>query len=144
MTQWLRSRIGSILGLFAALLMYLLIAGCGNTYILYEGPERPKDEIAIVSTAGYGFWEQIFIAKINGKDVVSADRVPASTVKLQPGRYRFTIDYTRGIGFATRRSTRFISFDVEPGREYRIEVNQPFMWAEDKNAGQVVAGVKPN
>jgi hypothetical protein len=141
---------GSILGLVAALLLFSLPAGCGNTYNLYEGPERSRDEIAVVSTIGtraYPFWaEKAHIRKVDGKNVVPVDRVPASTVKLAPGHYTFEIAHSRGVGLgcaSPERHTGLIAFNIEAGREYRIAGKSHFIWAVDSQTGQVVAGLKP-
>ena len=146
--------------LLVCLVVLSLATGCG-TMKAYEGPDLPREEIAVVSAGGLFYRNYVFggsslqLTRVDGKRAESIRAVRPKSVKVLPGPHRFGVTYRYGHIFSPScalgcDTTTVISFDTEAGHEYRIEAEYAgsfysgplHVWAVDKTTGKVVARVK--
>jgi hypothetical protein len=94
-----------------ALLFALLLTGCVTTANMYEGPELPRNKIAVV-TMGMSL------------GVLTVDGVKGQgtmTLKVLPGKHTITLFYGDGSRKSTASQT--VTFIAEAGRSYHINAN---------------------
>ena len=148
-------------------LLAVLVSGCAMK--AYEGPERPKSEIAelrqvhqqgVVLKVPFGpgllTKHVATIIEIDGKSVTFI-WTKWATIHILPGQHSVRVFYLRfpdvalcGDGGCIANYTTgdlSIDFTAEAGHEYRIPAERRdernWIWVEDKTTGKVVAGEKP-
>ena len=122
------------------LLAILLSAGCAMKWKAYAGPELLKDKIAIIEKGRVG------ITKVDGKGPGKA-RV-SSVIEVLPGEHTLEVNVIgphRGIFSPIYK--RNITFMAEAGHVYivygKLDGENRWIWIEDKENNEVVAGEKP-
>ncbi len=115
------------------------VAAC-QTAKLYEDPDLPVEEIAIVSTAGFfhGLGNEFYLFQVDR--ILLGDRT--STAQVPPGVHSFGVKYVAWLG----QHTSYITFHAKAGHHYQIEADfhQGLrIWAIDTANDEVVAGKKP-
>ena len=147
-----------------AIALAFLSSGCAMK--AYEGPERPKSEIAVLrqvhqqsvvltvplTIPGLLTKHVATIIEIDGKSVpgIAAE---GATIHILPGRHSARVHYFRRPGVSLfgfpNYETRDLSieFSAKAGHEYRIPVERRgeknWIWVEDATTGKLVAGKKP-
>jgi hypothetical protein len=152
--------------LAVGLALALLLSGCATK--AYEGPERPRSEVAelnVVHEYGYvfGIWGVIpFPTYKHVTRVIQIDgkRISGDVWHILPGQHTVRVWYIRrseptvcGTYSATPcevdYKTRDLSivFIAKAGHEYRIPAERRgaynWLWVEDLTSGKVVAGREP-
>lgn len=128
-------------------LLVLGLAACASTesysYKLYPGPERPVEELATVELAGVDF------VVIDGLQVNRADYARAL---LLPGKHRVAINKTFGFSVMVEPSMMgsfesSLEVPLAAGKVYRIKGDRThghdyriYLWVEEEDSGEVVAG----
>jgi hypothetical protein len=134
MTRWGWLSIKPFFGPIAALLVLSLPVGCTTTKKMYEGPELPGDQIAVVSTSGNpGLGKHTHIISVEGISTWKVDNA-----EVLPGDSTFEIVHGLG-GCAGYDYSGIISFEARAGHEYQIETERDFIWVVDKGTGEIVA-----
>lgn len=133
------------------LALLALAAGCatsngaGHAYKLYPGPERPVAELATLDIAGV---DSITVDKLQVK------RWDYGTVLLLPGKH--TVVMGKGFAFSVMvepamhgEFERSLEVDLAPGKVYKVMGDRThghgyrvYLWIEDAENGEVVAGEK--
>ena len=126
-----------------------LLCGCTSTdhivYKLYPGAERPDTEIV---TLRLGSASEVII---DGRKV---DRSDYGTVTLLPGPHKIRWDTWFGVsvlvepsGFATRTAGHGV--ELKAGHAYVLKADRTtghgyrtYLWIEDADSGEVIAGTK--
>ena len=146
-----RQRRSTWYGHARARLLFLLLGGCAAApsqldYKLYSGPVRPDSELATV-----GFGDGVYSLQIDGLLVNSADY---GRVQLLPGSHRIKFGawflvsvLVNPSGYDSAETSNDVEF--EAGRSYRVQSGRTtghgyemYLWIEDMDSGEVVAGVK--
>ena len=121
---------------------------CHSQYVykLYPGPTLPDSNVATLK-----FGSGVHAVEIDGLRVSSADY---GTIKLMPGQHRIQWESTfivsvmvNASGFDSAETDKMATLAV--GHTYSIEADRTtghgyrmFLWIEDGETGEVVAGVK--
>ena len=128
-----------------------LAAGCATSsgkehaYKLYPGPERPVAELATLDISGV---DSVTIDKLHVK------RWDYETVLVLPGRHEVVTG--KGFGFSVMvepamygEFERSLEVDLEAGKVYRVKGDRThgqgyrvYLWIEDAESGEVIAGEK--
>ena len=124
----------------------------------YDGPPKPKTEIAILKSRGFAKprpshkWPSL---KIEGAHLISINGQPGQNhgqynsplgggfyIELPPGAYTLTVDYWIGGAISVSSvSSQTINFTAEAGHEYILDAKQvakPAIWyptLDDETAG---------
>ncbi len=109
-----------------SLICLLLLSSCG-TFQAYDGPQRPKDEIATLITYS-GPANTITVSEIDGVAVRSGVSfngrlLPPANATVLPGRHTLRVSYDDQPGVARGRLPRYrgtIDVEVAPGRTYEL------------------------
>ena len=145
------------------IVLALLLSACAAQ--MYEGPERPNSEIAIIDSEHYHDWMVMMmgilpvpvVAKHYTKVLeIDGDHEIGYRFHVLPGQHIADVQYVRKPyvalcsysdclgGYAAILS---IGFTAEAGHEYRIPAERSdernWIWVEDITTGKVVAGEKP-
>ena len=147
-TQSIRSakRVRPAVALLLLLLAFSLPPGCGTVKV-YEGPNLPKAEIAVLKTPIFGTFSLLpqgppQIANIDGRGVPAS----AYTFELRPGRHQVSLSAV-GCGFF---EPAYVEFTAKGGHVYELhtKVGWPgehvWSWVVDNNSGEIVGGKKPH
>jgi uncharacterized protein YccT (UPF0319 family) len=107
----------------------LASAACASSHVrLYDGPQRPPAEIAVVTLP-----EQLELASVNGVEVPAAKGMWShgdKQLELAPGRYELLV-YYREVWQATaesdvlRSDPELFAIDAQAGHRYRIDYEHP-------------------
>lgn len=145
----------SFLRILAALLPLALAACASPGLRLYDGPQRPAGEVAVVTLP-----EQLEVASINGTEVPGAKGMWTrgdKRLELAPGRYELLVYYrevwqANGDSDVLRSNPALFTVDAAAGHEYRIDYPHPpryddaralskdfHGWVEDRSAGTRIA-----
>lgn len=114
----------------------LLLSACASSDIrLYDGPQKPANEIARISMP-----EQLEVASINGKNVPGAEGLVSKGDKhleVAPGRYQLLVFYREGWnlqaeGDILKSDPALFTIDAQAGHQYRIDYQHPNDYAGAK------------
>ena len=135
----------------------VIVCGCAtHTLQVYTGQKLPASEVVVLEcgshTGSYGFLKYGFYAThilfVDGQGKKAGEhRVHyLKSVEMLPGTHKVTV-LIEEVGGHGRSSPVSITFDGQSGRTYVIKgfvANPPdhWLWIEDKDTGQVVAGTK--
>ncbi|MFQ5915970.1 MAG: hypothetical protein ACE5JS_22575 [Nitrospinota bacterium] len=130
----------------------MLTAGCATaTLKMYEGPEKPRAMVAVITNKQWGMW----IKNVDGKDVEVASHralfLEYSSVAVEPGEHRLGVSYD-----TVNQEQDFIyvyhkdfslKVTLKGGHTYAVEFitsggpYKPFMrvWVEDSSTGEKMA-----
>lgn len=128
---------------------FSLPTSCATLKKYYKGPDLPEDEIAVIKTAGVDYYG-VFIRDtyFTAVDGIATDYL-TNQVHVLPGSHNFSVRETLHIGCGGYKVYGMIGFEAEAGHEYEILVRQTtfsqdvFIWVEDLDTGEIVAGNKP-
>lgn len=142
-------RLKILLSLIFVLAAFTLPISCA-TQKLYEGPDLPEDEIAVIRTAAIDYYG-VFIRDtyFTAVDGVATDMF-TNQVHVLPGSHSFSVKETTSAGCSGRTEYGTIGFEAEAEHEYEILMRRAngsqgvFMWVEDLDTEEVVAGFKPD
>ena len=147
-TQSIRSakRVRPAVALLLLLLAFSLPPGCGTVKV-YEGPNLPKAEIAVLKTPIFGTFSLLpqgppQIANIDGRGVPAS----AYTFELRPGRHQVSLSAVAGCGAAPA----YVEFTAKGGHVYQLHTRveglegRVWAWIVDNNSGEIVGGKKPH
>ncbi len=131
------------------LLCVIVLGACAaapsqHVYKLYPGPVRPDSELATI-----GLGDGVFSLQIDGLTVNRAD---FGHVNILPGPHRIKLDtwYLVSVlvdpsGLKSDETGSYV--DLEPGHRYLVRSSDPgggmrYLWIEDADSGQLVAGAR--
>jgi hypothetical protein len=131
------------------LVAFSLPTSC-TTSKLYKGPDLPEDEIAVIRTSATDYYG-VFIrgTYFTAVDGVATD-IFTNQVHVLPGSHSFNVKETTAAGCSARTEYGVIGFEAEAGHEYEILMGGAngsqgvFIWVEDLDTGEIVAGSKPS
>ena len=107
--------------IFLIALFPLLFSGCFfHPEKLYPGPERPKQDLALIKQTQYYDLRPVFIL-VPDEEGVKDIRIDDLGVIVLPGTYIFRGQYYQ---YVTRESSRIVTTTVIPGESY-FPVMQP-------------------
>jgi hypothetical protein len=131
----------------AAALLALLAPACGNVARYYDGPERPRDEVAVIqpSTRILFVWkiDLVEVGAVDGKDLKMKDYA----VEVLPGRH--VVSARRGFGTGPKVEENLV-LEAKPGRVYEVHKHdidyserRVAFWIVDTTDGSIVSGERP-
>jgi len=139
--------------IFVALSIALTVGCVGPRARMYEGPELPKAEVAVLK-GHYVFVYFLLGIYFGGYEIITVDKEApgkvgisglAHKVELLPGRHHVQITRFSNFFVATpngasesRRSYE-LEFNAEPGRQYKIKKQGPLFTIVDTQTDAVVA-----
>lgn len=143
-TQSIRSakRVRPAVALLLLLLAFSLPPGCGTVKV-YEGPDLPKAEIAVLKTPIITLNGPPRIVNIDGRIFSGFDK----TFELYPGRH--TVSLRAGAGCGSFEPA-YVEFTAKGGHVYQLHTNvdglegRVWAWIVDNSSGEIVGGKKPH
>lgn len=121
--------------------LVLTLPACG-AHKMYPGPERPAEDVAVVTGARTVAGVRIFFIGTDG----DGNEIPVYKIELGVGRHEINVQVgeAKGTKFPILRT---ISFDALGGHAYQVKGldwdKRIWVWIEDTDTGQVVGGEKP-
>lgn len=135
--------------LLLVLLAFSLPPGCATSTMkmkVYEGPNLPKAEIAVLKAPRRQFPSvQLWIMNFDGRRTQLRGPDPSRTFEFLPGRHNLSFSLGGG---CSRREPGYIEFDAKVGHTYELRatnvMGRVWSWIVDNNTGEIVAGQKPH
>lgn len=140
-------RVRPAVALLLLLLAFSLPPGCGTAKV-YEGPNLPKAEIAVLKTPIFATFSTFpegppQIVNIDGRGVPASAR----TFELRPGRHQVSL----AAGAGCSGQPAYVEFTAKGGHVYQLHTNvegllegRVWAWIVDNNSGEIVGGMKPH
>lgn len=133
--------------LLLVLLAFSLPPGCATSSMkmkVYEGPNLPKAEIAVLKVkAPYreGLLVRLWVTNFDGR-ITKANQW---TFEFLPGRHNLSFSLGGG---CSSFAPGYIEFDAKVGHTYELRatnvMGRVWSWIVDNNTGEIVAGQKPH
>ena len=135
----------TLLMVFFAISFTTLLASCGGTIQTYEGPKLPPEKVAVIKSGSSDLFNS---ATVHAVDGVESGFNMVNAVVL-PGEHRIKIRPYKTAGIASYWAYRTVVLNAEAGHTYKvagkiIDEDSIWVWIEDKDTGQIVAGSKPD
>jgi hypothetical protein len=132
------------LSLIAVFLIVLHLASCAGTTQMYQGPEQSPENVAMIK----GHDHPISPVAVYAVDGVETGFNKISAVVL-PGSHYLTIYLSQMKNpLITYHARGTVILNAQAGHVYQvrgkiIDEDNVWIWIEDENTGQIVAGEKP-
>ena len=122
-----------------------LAAGACGTTRAYEGPELPRDQIAVIQPAN-GFDHGARVIRVDATALGLFDKA----AEVAPGKHVVTLSITIPTGSGTSTAQGDVELDAKAGATYEAHGSttgfipmQHWYWIVDRSTQAIVAGKRP-